>query len=217
MAFLRVTQDSRGYQSTYLLHARHPGERPRVLYWYRSAPGVRVGRPPLDEDAIRTIEEQHPDVDFDWPQILEVGSAIAPEIIEQRPPRPRRPKPAPPRQQAPADVPDPASTRDEGAVVAPVKPVEAPVAPAQPPLPPPSSREPDLLRDLVGREIATRLRARYRELRSRLDQLAGEPRQAAWEAQLETINPERWSTPDEILRGITNADATYERLRHQVP
>ena len=46
-----------------------------MLYWYRSAPGVRVGRPALDEDAIRTIEEQHPEIEFDWPHILEVGAA----------------------------------------------------------------------------------------------------------------------------------------------
>jgi hypothetical protein len=31
---------------------------------------VRVGRAPLDEDAIRLIEEHHPDIRFDWPQIL---------------------------------------------------------------------------------------------------------------------------------------------------
>ncbi len=96
MAFLRFTRDRRGYENTFLLHAAQPGERPRVLYWYRSAPGVRVGRPALDEDAIRTIEEQHPGVDFDWPQILEVGAITQPEV--ERPlvqPR-RRPMTKPP-------------------------------------------------------------------------------------------------------------------------
>src|SRR5689334_2738426 len=89
MAFLRLTRDSRGYETTVLLHASHPGEEPRVLYCYRTAPGVRVGRPPLDEDAIRTIEERHPDIEFDWPHILEVGATLAPEV-ERRPERPRR-------------------------------------------------------------------------------------------------------------------------------
>src|SRR6187455_2374096 len=87
--FLRLTRDAHGYESTCLLHASHPGEEPRVLYWYRTAPGVRVGRPPLDEDAIRAIEERHPEIEFDWPHIIEVGATLAPEV-ERRPERPRR-------------------------------------------------------------------------------------------------------------------------------
>ncbi len=51
--------------------ARRRGKsRSRVLYWFRTPPGVRVGRAPLDEDAIRLIEEHNPHVDFDWTQIL---------------------------------------------------------------------------------------------------------------------------------------------------
>ena len=96
MAFLRFTRDRRGYENTFLLQAAQPGERPRVLYWYRSAPGVRVGRPALDEDAIRTIEEQHPGVDFDWPQILEVGAITEPEV--ERPLVPARRRPTRPQQ-----------------------------------------------------------------------------------------------------------------------
>src|SRR5688572_14627364 len=98
VAFLRFTRDRRGYENTFLLHAAQPGERPSVLYWYRSAPGVRVGRPALDEDAIRTIEEQHPGVDFDWPQILEVGAITQPEVERPLVParrRPTRPSPGP--------------------------------------------------------------------------------------------------------------------------
>jgi hypothetical protein len=40
------------------------------LYWFRTPPGVRIGRSALDEDAIRLIEEHNPDVDFDWTRIL---------------------------------------------------------------------------------------------------------------------------------------------------
>ena len=94
MPFLRLTRDHRGYENTFLLHVNHLGERPRILYWYRSAPGVRVGRPALDEDAIRAIEEQHPDIEFDWPHIFAVGAAMTPEIEPkpERPPRPVRPQ-----------------------------------------------------------------------------------------------------------------------------
>ena len=43
MPFLRVTRDQRGYETTFLLHAAHAGGRPRVLYWYRTAPGIVLG------------------------------------------------------------------------------------------------------------------------------------------------------------------------------
>lgn len=61
------------------MHADRPGDRPRLLYWYRTAPGITLGRSPLDEDAIRTIEEQHPGIDFDWPAILALSEVMTPE------------------------------------------------------------------------------------------------------------------------------------------
>jgi hypothetical protein len=57
--------------------ARRRGKsRSRILYWFRTPPGVRVGRAPLDEDAIRLIEEHNPDVEFDWTQILKGQEAV---------------------------------------------------------------------------------------------------------------------------------------------
>ena len=44
--------------------------RSRILYWFRTPPGVRIGRSALDEDAIRLIEQHNPDVEFDWTRIL---------------------------------------------------------------------------------------------------------------------------------------------------
>ena len=44
--------------------------RTRILYWHRTPPGIRVGRAALDEDAITLIEQHHPHIRFDWPQIL---------------------------------------------------------------------------------------------------------------------------------------------------
>jgi hypothetical protein len=71
--FLRFSRDKRGYENIYLVHTpnrRGKPLRPRVLYWYRTPPGVRVGRPPFDEEARRRIEAQYPDVTFDWPTIV---------------------------------------------------------------------------------------------------------------------------------------------------
>jgi hypothetical protein len=45
---------------------------------------VRVGRAALDEEAIRLIEEHHPDIRFDWPQILKGEEEVeAPEPAEE--------------------------------------------------------------------------------------------------------------------------------------
>ena len=80
MPFLRFTRDKRGYETTSLVHAgrRSGRSRQRILYWFRTPPGVKVGRPALDEQAIRWIEEHNPDIEFDWPKILEAQPSAAP-------------------------------------------------------------------------------------------------------------------------------------------
>ena len=116
---MRFTRDKRGYETTFLVHAvrRDGRSRERILYWFRTPPGVRVGRPALDEDAIRWIEDQNPDIEFDWPKILEVKAPPAPPSDDVRARRGRRDKnerrrqpaaqkPASPRREPPE--PDPA-------------------------------------------------------------------------------------------------------------
>lgn len=211
---------------TSLWHAAQPGAPPRVLYWYRSAPGVRVGRPALDEDAIRTIEEQHPDIDFDWPHILEVRAAAIVEA-ERRPergprgrggeagrrsrrtssaipsPRPPTAEPTPPLDEEPIQVSGAEGVQeangDEDGVT------------------PPPAHAPDLLAELVGRDIATRLRARYAEISARIHQLPAEDvTRAALQARAAPLDPDGWSTPDEILRGVRGADELFDALRHEL-
>lgn len=71
---MRFNRDKRGYETTSLVEAggrrrgRGPGQR--LLYWFRTPPGVRVGRAPIDQDAIRLLEQHNPDVEFDWTRIL---------------------------------------------------------------------------------------------------------------------------------------------------
>jgi hypothetical protein len=70
---LRFSRDKRGYEHIYLVHVqnrRGKPSRPRVLYWYRTPPGIRVGRAPFDEEVRRRLEAQNPDVVFDWPTII---------------------------------------------------------------------------------------------------------------------------------------------------
>ena len=61
---------------------RRRGKGSRVLYWFRTPPGVKVGRAALDEDAIRLLEQINPDVEFDWTRMLKAE----PPPQEQRAP-----------------------------------------------------------------------------------------------------------------------------------
>jgi len=112
---LRFTRDKRGYETTSLVHTGRRGgrSRPRILYWFRTPPGVKVGRPALDEAAIRWIEEHNPDIEFDWPKILEAQPPAAPPAEDARNRRGRRDRPRPARPaegQRPAPPPAPAES-----------------------------------------------------------------------------------------------------------
>lgn len=73
MAVLKFSRDRRGYEHVYLVQAtnRRGKIRSRVLYWFRTPPGVKVGREPFDEAVRRALEAQNPDVSFDWPKLIE--------------------------------------------------------------------------------------------------------------------------------------------------
>ncbi len=88
MAFLRFTRDKRGYEHFYLVQPSHSRGKStaRVLFWFRTPPGVKVGREPFDESVRRELEAQNPDVTFDWRKILEtpIPSADAEKWRDRR-------------------------------------------------------------------------------------------------------------------------------------
>ena len=89
MAFLRFSRDKRGVENFYLVQPttnRRGKVRPRVLYWFRSPPDVKMGREPFDPELRRALEAQHPDITFDWRAIVEtpVPSADADKWRERR-------------------------------------------------------------------------------------------------------------------------------------
>jgi hypothetical protein len=91
MPVLRFAHDRRGYESTYLVEsARRGPDGPSLLYWFRTPAHVKVGRAAFDEEAIRLLEEQHPDIDFDWDRILAARPPAPPEAREVRYPRSER-------------------------------------------------------------------------------------------------------------------------------
>ncbi|MGE3492748.1 MAG: hypothetical protein AB7N29_22300 [Vicinamibacterales bacterium] len=234
MPFLRLTRDRRGTENTFLLHADHPGERPRLLYWYRTAPGIVLGRAPLDEDAIRAIEDQHPEIDFDWPAILALSEVMTPE--DEAPARPRQPegrrqrprdqqregqprrRQEPPPAPASADLPadEPAADADDLSGSPIVEGVSAAAGEIEQVAPAPRHVH-GLLEELVGREIATRLRARYSELSARVHERHADPAERElWMTRAEPLNPDNWLTPEAILEGVRRADGLFETLRHDL-
>lgn len=89
MAFLRFSRDKRGVESFSLVHAtanRRGKVRPRILYWFRTPPEIKVGREPFDPDVRRALEKQNPDILFDWRAIQEtpIPSADADKWRERR-------------------------------------------------------------------------------------------------------------------------------------
>lgn len=225
MPFLRLTRDRRGFENTYLMHAAHPGERPRILYWYRTAPGVMLGRPPLDEDAIRAIEDQHPDIEFDWPAILALSEVMTPEeeappARSQPPRKEKKPRPQRDRERAPREEAAPSAESDAAAPAAELESQEfdadadAVDAEASPGRSEPSNQ---LLEELAGREIGARLRARHAEIVARIEALDadGGVKDALFR-RAEAIDPEGWMTPESVLEGVRNADALFEKLKADV-
>jgi hypothetical protein len=238
LPFLRFTRDKRGYETTSLVHSfrgRHGRTRQKVLYWFRTPPNVKVGRPALDEEAIRWIEEHNPDIDFDWQQILEATPPPSPPPEEAKGRRSerrakgvsRRGKTAQEEPQ-PAHAPEaevPSSEQVEAVTPLVASPVEEPPAspearaleqlthPDAEELPPITSA-PATIESLVGHEQLTRLRARFAELQARIAERAGDPaRMEALRAQAEPLNPDAWVTADDAKSGIEQFETRIRALR----
>jgi hypothetical protein len=211
------------------MHSDRPGDPPRLLYWYRTAPGIVLGRSPLDEDAIRTIEEQHPGIDFDWPAILALSEVMTPEEEapapkpqqqkQKRRPESTRQSPREPRRDdrtASDAVPEPQDESGSNEPAPFASPVESEIEETEPveSFQPAIATTHGLLEELVGREIATRLRARYSEIMTRIHEQSGDAAaRSALAKRAEPLNPEMWLTPDAILDGVRSADNLFEQLR----
>jgi len=252
--FLKLTRDRRGFEHTYLLHTDAPGERPRILYWYRTAPDVAIGRPALDEAAIRQIEDQYPLIDFDWPAILALRDAMPPEdemVPQGRDVRRERRgerrdewrergrSRATARPSAVSSVPRPAAAPmagtamdvsgashaeiegDEASQAWPddlpdIELTDTPEEAGDGEAPLPASVH-GLLEELVGREIATRLRARHAELLTRIhEQSFDDQARSEWLARADALDPDAWLSPHDILDGVQHADQRFDELRRRL-
>lgn len=225
------------------MHAdrRRGKPRTRLLYWFRTPPGVRVGRAALDEAAIRLIEEHNPDVTFDWTRILK-GEPTPQESRPRQDPQERRARP--PRQRGAAPTPgvpaarpeppplppaiqpqavEPAHTVAEPVQIAPVlafdedgTPTDAMAeertAEAQT-----SEAAATAAMARLGAEGLLRLRARHAEVLARISEKVSDPvRRDELKLQAERLNPDTWVTDSEVTAGLEQYEAVFESLRSVV-
>lgn len=227
MPFMRFSRDRRGYEHTYVLHTtRGQGrQEPRILYWFRTPPHVRVGRAAIDEEAIRLLEGAHPDVQFEWSRMLKAQPPPQPMPEEQGGRRRRdrgrqdRGRTQEPRHEAVA----PSIEREEIEPPQPLEPIEAlePMEPIEPmePLEPqePLERigEP---KSLLDSAVLEQLRTRHAELLTRINQrIADAVQRDVLRGEAERLNPETWVTPDEARTGLEHFEQWFEAIRAQLP
>ena len=237
MPYLRFLRDDRGYEHTYVLHGFQSGSRPSLLYWFRTPPNLSVGRDPLDEEALRAIEESHPELTFDWSKMTKATRPV-PQPTDKgaraRGRRRERAREAPPPAESAASAEARAETgRDESlpsdAGVRPsegVRPAddapppdevkELPVEPEAAPSEEEEGFEPDEhpVAALLGEDALNGLRARYAELCELLAESDLEPAdQVTVTARLESLNPDAWRPGEETVVGIERFDREAAAIR----
>jgi len=243
---MRFSRDRRGYEHTYVLHAARGQSRqePRILYWFRTPPHVRVGRAAIDEEAIRLLEETHPDVSFEWSRMLKAQPPPAPPADEfprrktkQRRPdekKPQRPQPPTPVEpvrvedaetEAPVDLTqlEPDELQEQLEAAEPAISLEAPDIPEAPAeilerADASEAVERPEPTGLLDPEVLERLRTRYAELLARISQRIADPVQRdVLRQEAERLNPEMWVTPDEARNGLEHFEQWFEGIRSQLP
>lgn len=73
MPAVKLLHDRRGYQYISLHHAEaRQGSSSRMLYWFRSPPGLKVGREPFDGATRGLLAARYPTLSFDWKRLAEL-------------------------------------------------------------------------------------------------------------------------------------------------
>ncbi|HEY6362253.1 MAG TPA: hypothetical protein VIX63_14165 [Vicinamibacterales bacterium] len=197
MPFLRVIRDKRGYETTYLMHWYREGnrQRSRILYVFRTPGGVRVGREALEPAILREIESEYPEIDFDWPAVVENQQVVETSPEPRRPHKRRRAEDEGDIAPAPAPV-----------AAKPVGPDAAPPSPARPSIP-------SVIEGTTPDEQIEFLAHWYPLIRERIPQRTPDPvRRETLLALVERLNPAMWTDADQITTGLQQASEALERL-----
>ena len=198
MPFLRVIRDKRGYETTYLMHWYREGsrQRSRILYVFRTPGGVRVGRDALEPEVLRQIEREYPDIDFDWPVVVDNQQVVETNTEPRRPRKRRREDEIETLPAAPAE-----------------KPVRAEAAPQ--PAAPPRPAVPSAIAGATPDEQIAFLVVWYPQIRERVQQRTTDPaRIETLLALCERLNTTSWTDADQITTGLQQAAEALERLSH---
>jgi hypothetical protein len=209
--FLRVLRDKRGYETTYLMHWFREGNRQRskILYMFRTPPGVRVGCDLLDPAVVHEIEAQHPEIEFDWRALFDnrqvIDTAAEPrrqrggrggEGAEGRNKRRDEPAPPPPRRveviEAPPAAPEPAASTE-----------------------PPKEhfRVPAAIEGITREEQIAFLVKWYGEVRERIPHRTHDPvRRETLLLLAERLNASAWEGEEQIAAGLQHAAEALHRL-----
>ncbi len=189
-----------------------------MIYWYRTAPGLRLGRPALDDGAMRTLEEQYPDIDFDWPYILDVASMTPVEVEAQLPVRKRKPQPRPADDDMDGDgdgLTEPVASTRNGPGVSDQAAADTASTGAVHASAPAAAF--DLLSELLGRGIASSLRARHGELVAGVASSSADAAvKATWQARLAAIDPDSWTSPELVMAGIASVEGDADALQDAI-
>jgi hypothetical protein len=154
-----------------------------ILYWFRTPPGVKVGRAPLDEATIHLIERHHPDIRFDWPQILRGEEEAPPSLPAARPGR-----------ELLAELPRSPGERPTETVGAPPR---RPLAPG----------------DLDAQTLAQLRERYSRVISLVAGRIADPQRKAELNAEARRLNPDAWETTDAKQRGLDEYEAVFASIR----
>jgi hypothetical protein len=206
--FLRVLRDKRGYETTFLMHWFREGQRQRsrILYVFRTPPGVRVGRHVFEPATIREIEQQHPDIEFDWRSLVD-NQQVVDAAPEPRRPRKRKrsdEEPASPAAAAPA----PAATTVESRAGAEAASPAAPARAAQPRITIPTAID-----GTSPEEQIAWLRQWHPIIRERVPHRTHDPaRREALFALADRLNPDLWTGEEAIAQGLRDAAEALMRL-----
>ncbi len=149
---------------------------------------------------MRLIQATHPDIDFDWPQILKGKQ-------EPQPERPRQDQPS--RTERPPRAADKPDRRNR---------------PRPAPAPEPRAAEPETAAPESGPAAARlgsaglqRLRARFTEIVARIQaRVEDQGRRAELSALAVRLNPDEWATDAAVVAGLEGYEATYEELKNAI-
>ncbi len=218
MPFLRVLRDKRGYETTYLMHWFRDGHRQRskILYVFRTPPGVRVGRQIFDPAVMRELEQLHPDIEFEWRTLMDNQQVVETAPEPRRPRKRRRDEGGAeaPRAERPALEPVAAAapTREPAPAVDEPAPELEGAAPAGVPAPP-RVPVPTRVEGTTPEEQVTWLRGWYERIRERIPHRTHDPaRRDALYALAERLNPATWEGDEAIAQGVHDAAEALERF-----